>query len=82
MSLAAAREITRFRKPTVMHANHPRPDATREDARDLLARLYRDIGISAVASALCAMKSGNPEALATRDSPIPPALPRKLDVAA
>jgi hypothetical protein len=26
---------------------------TQEDARDLLARLYREIGISAVAAALC-----------------------------
>ena len=65
-----------------MHVNDLRPatpDANREDARDLLARLYREIGISAVASALHAMKSGNPEAFAARDLHKPP---RKIDVAA
>ena len=31
---------------------HPIPQPNREDARDLLTRLYRDIGISAVAAAL------------------------------
>lgn len=66
-----------------MQSQHPlpAPPATgREDARDLLARLYREIGISAVASALHAMKSGNAEALAVAD-PHRSARP-KLDVAA
>ena len=57
-----------------------RPEPGSQDARDLLARLYREIGISAVASALHAMKSGNAKALAVADPH--PSAPRKLDVAA
>lgn len=41
-----------------------RPTRPTEDVRDLLARLYRDIGISAVAAALAVTTTKKP---ATRD---------------
>jgi hypothetical protein len=52
-----------------------RPSATAEpksDARDLLARLYREIGISAVAAALSVTntKDNDQEATADRSSPL------------
>jgi hypothetical protein len=50
------------------------PSATAEpksDARDLLARLYREIGISAVAAALCVTNTKDNDQEATADRSLP-----------
>jgi hypothetical protein len=54
--------------------NRPEPlPATSEDARDLLARLYREIGISAVAAALEVTAKELPRRdSARRTAPMPP----------
>jgi hypothetical protein len=58
----------------------PRAEPT-SDARDLLARLYREIGISAVAAALCVThtKDQDQEDTVDRSLTLPPS---KNDIAA
>ena len=55
---------------TEVEISKPVPQAT-QDARELLARLYREIGISAVTAALQLRDAPEPELKASTQAPAP-----------
>ncbi len=61
---------------------HKMPQPNREDARELLTRLYRDIGISAVAAALHVTNEADRRSQPVRKLEDLPAILRGDDLAA